>query len=144
MTKERRNGEPGRRSYDRGYCVDHPFIQGATKDHRELVCGKIAALKLEVAKMVSWKIYAFLFGFSVLVVGSGFGFFGTQIGKLSDKHETAMDTIQLSLGKLETNQAVMFSEAKLNQVLILKEIDVIKQRQDVLRDMSIKSLGEKK
>lgn len=34
--------------------------------------------------MVQWKIFALLVSLAVVVIGSGFGFFGVQIGKTND------------------------------------------------------------
>ena len=82
-----------------------------------------------IDKMVSWKIFAFLFTFSVLVVGSGFGFFGSKLEKISDKQEVYMDSLQSTIAGIATTQAVMMS----------KFID-IEKRQDILRDQNIKMM----
>lgn len=123
---------PGRREND-GNCSEHPFIQEATKESRARVCSKIAALNAEVKGMVSWKVFAFLFGFSVLVVGSGFGFFGASISKLGDKHEAAMDRLENTVSGMASTQAVMMTK-----------MSAIEARQDILRDQNIKIMQEKK
>jgi len=57
--------------------------------------------------MISWKIFAFLFTFSVLVVGAGFGFFGSKIEKLSDRQEASMDSLQAIISGMASTQSVM-------------------------------------
>ena len=126
------DGREGRRPADR-HCSQHEIIQEVTKDHRTLVCGKITALNVELDKMVSWKIFAFLFTFSVLVVGAGFGFFGTKLEKLSDRQEASMDSIQTIVSGIATTQSVM----------MVKVVE-IEKRQDILRDQNIKMMQEKK
>ena len=74
---------PGRRVAD-WHCPEHEYIQDSTKESRERVCGKIAKVEAEVGKMVQWKIFALLVSLAVVVIGSGFGFFGVQIGKTND------------------------------------------------------------
>jgi len=126
---ERRKDEPGRRSEDRGVCAMHHSIQNGTKQSRSEVCDKIKTINMGIDKMVSWKIFAFLFTFSVLVVGSGFGFFGSKLEKISDKQEVYMDSLQSTIAGIATTQAVMMS----------KFID-IEKRQDILRDQNIKMM----
>lgn len=83
--------------------------------------------------MVSWKIFAFLFTFSVLVVGSGFGFFGSSINKLSDRQEASMDQLQTIVSGMAATQAVM-----------MVKVTEIEKRQDILRDQNIKMMQDKK
>ena len=83
--------------------------------------------------MVSWKIFAFLFTFSVLVVGAGFGFFGTKLEKLSDRQEASMDSIQKIVSGIATTQSVM----------MVKVVE-IEKRQDTLRDQNIKMMQDGK
>ena len=42
---ERRQLDSGRRVGDRDFCAEHHIIQEDRKDHRAVVCGKIASLK---------------------------------------------------------------------------------------------------
>ena len=83
--------------------------------------------------MISWKIFAFLFTFSVLVVGAGFGFFGAKIEKLSDRQEASMDSLQSVVSGMASTQAVM-----------MVKVTEIEKRQDILRDQNIKIMQEKK
>jgi hypothetical protein len=129
---EQEDGRQGRRKSD-WHCPDHDYIQEATKESRDRVCGKIKVLSDEVGKMVPWKVFAFLFTFAVLVGGAGFGFFSVHIDKLGDKHDRAMEVIQKSLSDIASNQAVM-----------AEQMASIKKRQDVLRDAHLKKMLEDK
>jgi len=118
---ERRDHSPGRRSEDRGVCPEHYIIQDGTKDHRQLVCGKIAGIKQEIERMVPWKVLMLIVALSVTVVGSGFGFFGVAINRLADRHEAAMSEISREMRTLATGQAVLLVkvvaiEAKTDQI----------------------------
>ena len=121
--RELEQGKWGRRHYD-WHCAEHELIQSSTKDHRTMVCGKIAAVQAEVKQSVSWKVFAFLLGFAVLVLGSGFGYFATQLDRVADKQDSSVRQINSSLEEIKQSQAVM--EHK---------ISAIKERQDVLRDI---------
>lgn len=129
---EQEDGRQGRRKAD-WHCAEHDYLQEATKESRERVCGKIKVLSGEVEKMVPWKVFAFLFTFAVMVGGAGFGFFGLHMDKLGDKHDRAMEVIQNSLSNIATTQAVM-----------AEQMEGIKKRQDVLRDAHLKGLLEDK
>ena len=139
--KPREDGKEGRRPTDI-HCGQHAILwdnnEKNRSEYRAITCGKITAINNEVAKMVQWKIFAFLFTFSVLVAGAGFGFFGAQISKLADKQEEGLTSIRASLGVLKENQAVMSTEIKSNQSSLINEIEILKRRQDVLRDANIR------
>jgi len=130
------DGREGRRPADR-HCSQHEILwehhEKDKSDYRVLTCGKITALNVELDKMVSWKIFAFLFTFSVLVVGAGFGFFGTKLEKLSDRQEASMDSLQAIVSGIAATQSVM----------MVKVVE-IEKRQDILRDQNIKMMQEKK
>ena len=134
--KPTKDGRDGRRPADI-HCGQHTILwennEKNRSDYRVLTCGKIAALSVELDKMVSWKIFAFLFTFSVLVVGAGFGFFGTKLEKISDRQEASMDSIQKTVLGIATTQSVM-----------LVKVVEIEKRQDILRDQNIKMMQEKK
>ena len=134
------DGRDGRRPGDR-HCSQHEILwdhHEKDKDaYRVLTCGKIKEINSEIDKMISWKIFTFLFTFSVLVVGAGFGYFGEQIGKLADKQEEGLTLIRASLGVLKENQSVMATEIKSNQASLINEIETLKHRQDVLRDVNM-------
>jgi len=130
------DGREGRRPADR-HCSQHEILwdhHEKDKDaYRVLTCGKIKDINAEIDKMISWKIFAFLFTFSVLVVGAGFGFFGSKIEKLSDRQEASMDSLQAIVSGIATTQSVM----------MVKVVE-IEKRQDILRDQNIKMMQEKK
>ena len=130
------DGREGRRPGDR-HCSQHEILwdhHEKDKDaYRVLTCGKIKDINAEIDKMISWKIFAFLFTFSVLVVGAGFGFFGTKLEKLSDRQEASMDSLQAIVSGIATTQSVM----------MVKVVE-IEKRQDILRDQNIKMMQEKK
>ena len=138
--RERRIDER-RRDWPVGVCGEHCLIQDQTKEHRGSVCSKIAGVDTKLEKLrdatVPWKIFVFLFTFSVLVVGAGFGYFGEQIGKLADKQEEGLTLIRASLGVLKENQSVMATEIKSNQASLINEIETLKHRQDVLRNSNM-------
>jgi cation transport ATPase len=104
------DGREGRRPGDR-HCAQHEILwdhHEKDKDaYRVLTCGKIKKINAEIDKMISWKIFAFLFTFSVLVVGAGFGFFGSKIEKLSDRQEASMDSLQAIVSGMASTQSVM-------------------------------------
>ena len=104
------DGREGRRPGDR-HCSQHEILwDHHEKDrdaYRVLTCGKIKEINAEIDKMISWKIFAFLFTFSVLVVGAGFGFFGSKIEKLSDRQEASMDSLQAIVSGMASTQSVM-------------------------------------
>ena len=104
------DGREGRRPADR-HCSQHEILwdhHEKDKDaYRVLTCGKIKDINAEIDKMISWKIFAFLFTFSVLVVGAGFGFFGSKIEKLSDRQEASMDSLQAIISGMASTQSVM-------------------------------------
>lgn len=108
--KPQPDGREGRRPADQ-HCGQHDILwdqnEKSRSEYRATTCGKITALNAEIDKMVSWKIFAFLFTFSVLVVGAGFGFFGTKIEKLSDRQEASMDSLQAIVSGMATTQSVM-------------------------------------
>jgi hypothetical protein len=139
--KPTKDGREGRRPADL-HCGQHAILwennEKNRSEYRTITCGKITALNNEVAKMVPWKIFAFLFTFSVLVAGAGFGYFGAQIGKLADKQEEGLTSIRASLGILKENQSVMSTEIKANQSSLINEIETLKHRQDVLRDQNLR------
>ena len=130
------DGREGRRPGDR-HCSQHEILwdhHEKDKDaYRVLTCGKIKDINAEIDKMISWKIFAFLFTFSVLVVGAGFGFFGSKIEKLSDRQEASMDSLQAIVSGIATTQAVM----------MVKVVE-IEKRQDILRDQNIKMMQDGK
>ena len=142
MTKwngiERRRPSPGdkegRRSSDQ-HCGQHKILwdqnEKSRTEYRATTCGKINAINAEIRGMLSWKIFAFLFTFSVIVVGAGFGFFGASISKMGDKHEASMERLEVTASGMAATQAVMMN----------KIVD-IEKRQDVLRDTNIKILQE--
>jgi cation transport ATPase len=111
------DGREGRRPSDR-HCAEHHLLwekhDEATDAYRTTTCGKITLINAELDKMVSWKIFAFLFTFSVLVVGAGFGFFGNKIEKLGDKQEASMDSLQAVVYGMATTQSVMM--LKINEI----------------------------
>jgi hypothetical protein len=106
-------GREGRRPGDR-HCLQHEILwdhHEKDKDaYRVLTCGKIKDINAEIDKMISWKIFAFLFTFSVLVVGAGFGFFGSKIEKLSDRQEASMDSLQAIVSGMASTQSVMMTK----------------------------------
>jgi hypothetical protein len=124
--KERRveaePGKVGRRNYD-WHCGEHALIQESTKSHRAAVCGKIAAVEAEIRQAVSWKVFAFLLGFAVMVLGAGFGHFAKQLDRVADKQEWSATQIKSTLDEIQQSQAVMRFQ-----------INAIKERQDILRD----------
>jgi len=130
------DGREGRRPGDR-HCSQHEILwdhHEKDKDaYRVLTCGKIKDINAEIDKMISWKIFAFLFTFSVLVVGAGFGFFGTKLEKISDRQEASMDSIQKTVLGIATTQSVM----------MVKVVE-IEKRQDILRDQNIKMMQDGK
>ncbi|CAK0771434.1 hypothetical protein CCP3SC15_4320002 [Gammaproteobacteria bacterium] len=130
------DGREGRRPADR-HCAQHEILwdhhEQDKHDYRVLTCGKINAIRVDLDKMLSWKVFAFLFTFSVLVVGAGFGFFGTKIEKLSERQEASMDSLQNIVAGIATTQAVM-----------MVKVTEIEKRQDILRDQNIKIMQEKK
>ena len=132
----RDDGRTGRRPGDQ-HCSQHEILwnhhEKDKDEYRILTCGKIKWLQAEIDKMISWKIFAFLFTFSVLVVGAGFGFFGAKIEKLSDRQEASMDSLQAIVSGMASTQAVM-----------MVKVTEIEKRQDVLRDQNIKIMQEKK
>ena len=134
--KVRDDGREGRRPGDQ-HCSQHEILwdhqEKDKDDYRILTCGKIKGLQAEIDKMISWKIFAFLFTFSVLVVGAGFGFFGAKIEKLSDRQEASMDSLQAIVSGMASTQAVM-----------MVKVTEIEKRQDILRDQNIKIMQEKK
>ena len=142
MTKwngiERRRPSPGdkegRRSSDQ-HCGQHKILwdqnEKSRTEYRATTCGKITAINAEIRGMLSWKIFAFLFTFSVVVVGAGFGFFGDNIAKLAARQEASMDALNNTVSGMAATQAVMMN----------KIVD-IEKRQDVLRDTNIKILQE--
>jgi hypothetical protein len=137
---ERRKPMPeditGRRSGDQ-HCGQHKVLwdqnEKSRAEYRATTCGKITAINAEIKGMVSWKIFAFLFTFSVLVVGSGFGFFGTSISKMGDKHEASMERLENTVSGMASTQAMM----------MVKVVE-IEKRQDILRDQNIKMMQDKK
>lgn len=126
----------GRRSGD-VHCGQHTVLWDNNEknraEYRATTCGKITALNAEVVKMVSWKIFAFIFSFSVLVVGAGFGFFGTNLAKLADRQEASMDALNNTISGMAATQSVM----------MVKVVE-IEKRQDILRDQNIKMMQDKK
>jgi hypothetical protein len=135
--KQDRRIDERRRDWPVGVCGEHCLIQDQTKEHRGTVCSKIAGVDTKLEKLrdatVPWKIFAFLFTFSVLVVGAGFGYFG----ELADKQEEGLTLVRASLGVLKENQSVMATEIKSNQASLINEIETLKHRQDVLRDVNM-------
>ena len=130
-SERRREIEPGRRGR-RGqdwHCGEHALAQTVTKDHRAMVCGKITALQVELSKMVSWRVFAFITTFAVLIIGSGFGFFSLHLDKLGDRHYKGMNEIRESLYSIEKTQGSM-----------TVKIEAIQARQDVLRDAHMREL----
>lgn len=115
-------GKLGRRGYD-WHCGEHALIQETTSKHRATVCGKIAAVQLELKQAVSWKVFTLLIGFGVVILGSGFGYFAQQLNRITDKQETSTRQISNSLDEIKQSQAVM-----------QHQIASVKERQDVLRD----------
>ena len=116
-------GRLGRRSYD-WHCGEHALIQSTTKDHRSMVCGKIADLRNELRGVVSWKVVVLLVPIAVIILGSGFGYFAYQIDKNADRQAMGMIKISSTLEEIQQSQAVM-----------KHQIGAIKERQDVLRDV---------
>jgi hypothetical protein len=112
-----KDGREGRRPGDR-HCAQHDILwdhhEKDKSDYRVLTCGKITALNAEIDKMISWKVFAFLFSFCVLVVGAGFGFFGSKIEKLSDRQEVSMGSLQAIVSGMATTQSVMM--LKINEI----------------------------
>lgn len=135
--KERRLLPIGRRSND-GQCVQHDFIQEVTKARRRMIDEAIGELKMDIRGLMSWKVFTFLAMFSVMVVGSGFGFFGVKIDKLDDQQVKATKEITKSLTDIVTSQAVMLS--KFGE--IETRTKTLEDRQNVLRDASIKHLTD--
>jgi hypothetical protein len=137
---ERRKPMPGdkegRRTGDQ-YCGQHSILWDNNEknraDYRATTCGKLSAINAEIKGMVSWKIFAFLFTFSVLVVGSGFHFFGTNLAKLADRQEASMDALNNTISSMAATQAVM-----------LVKIGEIEKRQDILRDQNIRIMQDGK
>ena len=123
---ERSDGRAGRRRIDL-HCPEHVYIQEATKEHRKAVCGKISGLNAEIEKMVPWKIFVFVFTLAVMIVGSGFGFFGVHLNRLSDKQDRSLEFLRTTLTGIATNQAVM-----------AEQLEAIKTRQNVLRDAHLR------
>ena len=130
------NGREGRRPSDQ-HCSQHEILwthhDQDKEKYRGQTCGKITALNAEIDKMVSWKVFAFLFAFSVLVVGSGFGFFGAALTKSTEKHQASMERLEATTSGMAATQAVM-----------MVKITEIEKRQDILRDQNLKILQEKK
>jgi cation transport ATPase len=119
--RERRNpmpdGREGRRPGDK-HCSEHHVLwekhDESSDAYRVKTCGAITLINAEIDKMVPWKIFAFLFSFSVLVVGAGFGFFGSNIAKLSDRQEASMDSLQSIVSGMAATQSVMM--VKINEI----------------------------
>ena len=134
--KTRPGDKEGRRSGDQ-HCGQHTILWDNNEknraEYRATTCGKLNSINAEIKGMVSWKTFAFLFSFSVLVAGAGFGFFGTSINKLSDRQEASMDTLNNTISGMAATQAVM----------MVKVVE-IEKRQDILRDQNIKMMQEKK
>ena len=124
------DGQLGRRRLD-WHCAEHPLIQESTRDHRNVVCGKITAMQIEVKKMVPWRVFVFLTTFGVMVIGAGFGFFSMHIDRLSDRHYSSMKEIQTILHSIQSAQTVMGLQ-----------IDAVKARQDVLRDAHMRDMQQ--
>ena len=126
--KEIEPGRLGRRSQD-WHCGEHALVQVVTKDHRAMVCGKITTMQVELNKMVSWRVFAFITTFAVLIIGSGFGFFSLHLEKLGDRHYKGMNEIRESLHNIEKTQESM-----------TVKIVAIQERQDVLRDAHMRDM----
>ena len=99
-------GKLGRRSYD-WHCGEHELIQQSTKDHRKLVCGKIAELREELRGVVSWKLVVFLVPIAVVILGSGFGYFAYQIDRNADIQAMSMVRIASTLEEIQQSQVLM-------------------------------------
>ena len=121
-------GKLGRRSYD-WHCGEHNLIQETTKNHRQLVCGKIEALRNELKTVVSWKVVVLLVPIAVVVLGSGFSYFAFQIDKNAERQAYSMIKIASTLEEIQQSQAVM-----------KHQIGTIKERQDYLRDLQQKAV----
>lgn len=93
---------------------------------------------MDIRGLMSWKVFTFLATFAVLVVGSGFGFFGMKIDKLDEQQAKATKEITKSLTDIVTSQAVMLS--KFGE--IENRAKILEERQNVLRDASIKHLTD--
>jgi len=81
---EKRSGDPGRRSYD-GTCVLHDPTLANCREERQQTHEELALLRSQTGGMVSWKVMTLIITMSVVVLGSGFGYFGTAMNKLSDR-----------------------------------------------------------
>ena len=134
--RPREDGKEGRRPTDR-HCGHHVILWDKNEknraEYRATTCGKINAINAEIKGMVNWKTFTFLFTFSVLVVGAGFGFFGANLAKLADRQEAAMGALNNTVSGMAATQAVM----------MVKVVE-IEKRQDILRDQNIKMMQEKK
>jgi hypothetical protein len=106
-------GKLGRRHYD-WHCGEHHLIQETTKNHRQLVCGKIAALHDELKNVVSWKVVVLLVPIAVIVLGSGFGYFAYQIDRNADIQAGSMVRIASTLEEIQQAQVLM--KYKINQL----------------------------
>ena len=100
-----------RRNWPDGVCAEHCLIQEFTENHRKTVCTKIAGVKLDVDELrkstVPWKVFVLITSAAILIIGSGFGFFGVKLDSLAEKHESAMKEISTSLSSMATTQGII-------------------------------------
>jgi hypothetical protein len=156
--KDRRHAEVGRRMEDNNFCPVHFTLQDEKKDHRELVCGKIAEIKRNAAhevekletenKIIHAKIDEInrnmigKYWFRIIIGGlcAVMIYYGTQQNIHLERILINQKDFSVLLNNIENTQIKVVDKLAIYE----KEIDLLNKRQDFLRDMNIKQHEKEK
>lgn len=104
---ERRVQVPGRRSCDRGVCSIHPIIAGECEKDKTEMKGQINTLFGLLDKMIPWRFLAILLPIGVIVIASGFGYFGYELREQRKEFINQAEKTSAVLSGVAQTQAVM-------------------------------------
>lgn len=112
-------------------CAEHMVIQESTREHRDVVCGKIAMLRqdhgeeikrldadigtirTDIKLALTWKAFVFFMGIAALIIGSGFSFFGYEIRNQRIDTAAKWDSIDKMLDQVVNSQTIVLYRLQL-------------------------------
>jgi hypothetical protein len=128
---------PGRRDYDAWKCPVHDEIQSEKKDHRKMVCGKIADVKLRAENAVQWNVYAYITSATFLIVMAVLGVMWNNMHNGQTEINGNLLIIHRRISENHTILSTNVNTVENNQIMLIQRMD------DLERDLGKRINGGK-